>query len=86
MNLVLKLFVEGGSNVDMEMHISKELFFRGGVTGTTAVLLDASDLPNKYITRTFKSSMIGSRSTLYTEWKTSEDDHNRHYGVEITST
>ena len=46
-NLILKSFVEDGNNVDMEKHIFEALAFRGGVAGTTAVLLDFSNLPSK---------------------------------------
>lgn len=61
-SVVLKLFVEDGNNVDMQIYIDDALYFRGG-----DVSLDFSDLANKSITKKDNSSMLGIRSTLATE-------------------
>lgn len=43
--LVLQQFVEDRKNVATEVHIVDDFCFHDGVAGTTAVLLDCSDLP-----------------------------------------
>ena len=62
-NIVLKSFVEDGNNIDLEEDIFKALCFKGGIAGATVILFDCSAIPKKCISPTFKSRVIGSRST-----------------------
>jgi hypothetical protein len=62
LNVVMKSYVEDGNDIDVEEDIFKALSYNGGVAGTTAVLLDASNLEGPVLSRTFKVK-TGSRAT-----------------------
>ena len=43
-NLIMKSFVEDGNDIVLEEHILRALSFRGGIAGTTGVLVDCDKL------------------------------------------
>ncbi len=68
LNLILKAFVEDGNDIMLEENILQAMAFRGGIAGTTAVLLDVGNLPGTSISKKFKSSKVGSRATHEVCW------------------
>ena len=60
-NIMLKSYVEDGHNIDLEEDIVKALSYRGGIAGTTVVLVDASDLTGTTLQKSFHCKGIGSR-------------------------
>ena len=68
LNLILKSFVEDGNDVVLEEHILEEISFRGGVAGTSGVLLNCDNLSGSAIKKKFKTSKIGSRATHEVCW------------------
>lgn len=83
-NLVLKNFVEDGLNVDIEDDIARAVSFKGGVAGTTTVLLDCSQFGKTCISKKFTFGPLGSRATHDIEWK-DVVDRNVQGGVVLTS-
>ena len=68
-NIMLRSYVEDGHNIDLEEDIVKALSYRGGLAGTTVVLVDASDLTGKTLHKSFHCNGIGSRETHEIVWK-----------------
>ena len=54
-NLVLKSYVEDGNIVLLEEVIFKAMSFNGGIAGTSAVLINCTELDGKCINRNLKA-------------------------------
>ena len=68
-NTQLKSYVEDDNNILTEEDIVKAISFRGGIAGTTAVLVDATSIGHeKAINEKFKVVKTGSRSTHEIRW------------------
>jgi len=61
-NVMLKLYVEDGYNIVLEDDIVKALLHRGGISNTTCLLLDASNLAGPVTSKKF-TAKTGARST-----------------------
>merc|ERR1712043_6403 len=68
LNLILKSFVEDGNAAMPDEHILAALSFRGGVAGTTGMLLNCENLSGLTIGKKFKTTRIGSRATHEVCW------------------
>mmetsp|Transcript_21013 Transcript_21013/g.29472 ORF Transcript_21013/g.29472 Transcript_21013/m.29472 type:complete len:980 (-) Transcript_21013:30-2969(-) len=68
LNLILKSYVEDGNDVMLEEHILEAMSFRGGIAGTSGVLLNCEKLIGLAISKKFKTSIIGSRATHELCW------------------
>eukprot|EP00559_Dactyliosolen_fragilissimus_P007958 CAMPEP_0184871406 /NCGR_PEP_ID=MMETSP0580-20130426/40701_1 /TAXON_ID=1118495 /ORGANISM="Dactyliosolen fragilissimus" /LENGTH=1005 /DNA_ID=CAMNT_0027374063 /DNA_START=1121 /DNA_END=4139 /DNA_ORIENTATION=- len=68
LNLILKSYVEDGNDVMLEEHILEAMSFRGGIAGTSGVLLNCEKLIGLAISKKFKTSIIGSRATHKLCW------------------
>ena len=82
-NIILRSYVEDGHNIDLEEDIVRALSYRGGLSGTTVVLVEASDLTGKTLHKSFHCNGIGSRETHEIVWK--EDSVNVFASSNITS-
>lgn len=71
-NIWLKSYVEDGFNVTMEEDIVKALSHRGGIAGTTAVLVDATTLHGTTLNKPFHCHGIGARETHEIVWNNDE--------------
>lgn len=67
-NTVLRSYVEDGHDINLEEDIVKALSHRGGIAGTHAVLLDATWLSGKALSKSFKARYTGSRETHEIQW------------------
>ena len=74
--------MEDGNDIVLEEHILRELSFRGGIAGTTGVLVDCDKLNGPSVTKKFKSRIIGTRSTHEIRWY--EDKIDIYESSEIT--
>ena len=68
-NIMLKSYIEDGFNIDLEEDIVKALSHRGGIAGTTVVLVDGSDLTGPTLNKCFHCNGIGSCETHEIVWK-----------------
>lgn len=73
---MLKRFIDDGDNFNIKLDTFEALSLIGSVAGTTTVLLDFSNFPNKDITIELKSPILESQATLNKEMMASEDDYN----------
>ena len=71
MNLVFKSFVEDGNDMVLEDHIVDAISFRGGMSGTSGILLNFTNLPTSNISKQFRSKIVKSRSTHEIIWDVS---------------
>jgi hypothetical protein len=68
LNLIFKSYIEDGNDIMLEEQILDAISFCGGVAGTTGVLINCEKLNGSAITKKFKSTKIGSRSTHELCW------------------
>ena len=67
-NCIIKSYVQDGNNIVLEEHILKALSFNGGLAGTSAILVNCSDLEGPCVTKKFRSKKVKSRATHEIEW------------------
>lgn len=76
-NVFLKGYVENDKIVTREEHIFQALSYNEGIAGTTVTLLDCKGFPKgSCITKKFKSTKIGTRSTHEINWSDGNGEQN----------
>ena len=68
LNIFLKIFPQYRKNILMEEHIVESIILKDGVVVTNSLLHDWSNIMEKYVSKYFKSSVIGSGATYYNKW------------------
>lgn len=77
----MKSYVEDGHDIDLEEDIVNAISHRQGIAGTTAVLVDATNLHGTALEKPFKSRNIGSRETHKVIWHENKVDIIKSSGI-----